>query len=89
MNVWMQAQVLTPGVQHANGSALNSIVTVAKCLQHAPDTLEHGTIESFAVEQAHLIQRLRNGKHHMKVFHILSHHSCGLQPKVSVYLPGI
>src|SRR5450759_938922 len=70
MNMRMQAQVLAPGVQHANGTALYPIMAVAKSLQHAPCTLKHSTVKALAVEQAYRVQRFRNGKHHVKVFHI-------------------
>jgi hypothetical protein len=47
-------------------------MAVAKSLQYAPDTFEHGVVKPFAIEQAPRVQRFSNGKHHMEIFYIQS-----------------
>jgi len=66
----VQAQVLAPGVQHTNGAALHPVMAVAKSLQYAPCTLKHSVVKALAVGHTYRVQRFRNGKHHVEVFHI-------------------
>ncbi len=72
MDVRMQAQVLSPGVQHTDGSCLSAILRITKGAQALPYTIEQFSIKPFAVEQAYFVQGLRHCKNDMKMRSIKS-----------------
>jgi hypothetical protein len=63
--VRMQAQVLSPGMKYADGSALNRVMAVAKGAQNIPDRFEQVIIEPLAVSEANFIQYLRYSENNM------------------------
>jgi hypothetical protein len=69
MYMRMEAQVLTPCMKYAYGSALNPVMAVAKRAQNIPDGFEQVIIEPLAVSDTDIIQRFRHGENNMIMPH--------------------
>src|SRR5450830_1214594 len=50
MNVRMQTQVLSPGMQYTNSSGFHTIMGITKVAKRRPDTIELGFVKSFTIK---------------------------------------
>src|SRR5512138_1150878 len=65
VNMRVKAQVLSPGMKHADGTALHPIMAVAKDTEGFPHAPEQSQIKATTIQQADIVEHLRNSKHHM------------------------
>lgn len=66
VQVWVKAQVLSPGVQygyHAHGYSF----VFAKSFQGLPRCIKEGTVHRFGMFQGELVQHIWQSKHHMEI----------------------
>jgi hypothetical protein len=72
MDMRMQAQVLPPGMKNTDGSRLCCVMAIAERAQCAPHTSKQSIVKPFAIQHANIMERLRNGKDKMIMFHRIS-----------------
>ncbi len=65
MYVWMQTQVLPPGMKNTDGSTLNPVMAVAKRAQCVPHSSKQVTVKPFTIQHADTMECLRYGKDNM------------------------
>lgn len=69
MQVRVQAQVLSPGVKYTNGARFHSKMDVPGSPYRIPCTGEQTIIKSSTIEQADIVQLMRERKHNMIMLH--------------------
>jgi len=69
MQVRVQAQVLSPGVKYTNGARFHSKMDVPGSPYRIPCTGEQTIIKSSTIEQAYIVQLMRERKHNMIMLH--------------------
>ena len=65
MYVWMQTQVLPPGMKNTDGSTLNPVMAVAERAQCVPHSSKQVIVKPFAIQHANTMECLRYGKDNM------------------------
>ena len=65
MYMWMQTQVLPPGMKNTDGSTLNPVMAVAERAQCVPHSSKQVIVKPFAIQHTNTMERLRNGKDNM------------------------
>jgi hypothetical protein len=65
MYVWMQTQVLPPGMKNTDGSTLNPVMAVAKRAQCVPHSSKQVIVKPFTIQHADTMECLRYGKDNM------------------------
>jgi transcriptional regulator CtsR len=65
MDMWMQTQVLPPGMKNTDGSALHCVMAIAERAQCVPHSSKQVIVKPFAIQHAYAMKCLRNGEHHM------------------------
>jgi hypothetical protein len=65
MYVWMQTQVLPPGMKNTDGSTLNPVMAVAKRAQCVPHSSKQVIVKPFTIQHADTMECLRYGEDNM------------------------
>ncbi len=65
MDVWMQAQVLPPGMKNTDGPALYGVMGIAKRAQCVPHSSKQMLVKPFAIQHTDTMECLRYGKDNM------------------------
>jgi len=63
--VWMQTQVLPPGMKNTDGPALYGVMDISKRAQCVPHSSKQVIVKPFAIQHANTMECFRNGKDHM------------------------
>jgi hypothetical protein len=70
MHMWVQAQVLSPGVQHANGPCLDPKAGVSERFERIPNRGKEQIVKAPCIEHTQPIKLVRQGKHDVIMLHI-------------------
>jgi hypothetical protein len=70
MNMWVQTQILPPGMKNADSATFHAIVAVPECLERAPNVLEQIVVKPFAVEQTNGVEFFGHRKHDVKMLNL-------------------
>ncbi len=65
MDMWMQRQVLTPGMQHTNSAAFNTIMGITKATERSPNSRKQQLVIHTPVKQANRVQIVRQGENNV------------------------